>query len=165
MSLTSNQWLFQNQDFLFDLFDQVISKDWTKNEDGCILSTRAVCSQTKSGKNKSATNYPVIKRRCPDKVDRRFYCHHISYMSKHSKKGLKMWDSSEFEVSHECHNTLCVNPNHLELLSKKEHATKRIHCIGTVKCQECDVQFVLCEHKMRCLTTKIKICSNCLKNK
>lgn len=164
MNLTSNQWLFQNQDFLFSIFEQVVSEDWTRIEEGCLISTRTVSSQNKSGENKSDTKYPVIKRRCPDKVDRRCYCPHISYMSKYFKKEAKMWDSSEFEISHECHNTLCVNPNHLELLTKSEHSTKRIHCIGIVKCHECGVQFILCEHRTRCLTTKILTCSSCLKN-
>lgn len=165
MNLTANEWLYQNPSYLSMLCKDVLSDDWTHIDSDCIISTRAVSSNKPSGKNKSATIYPVLKRKCPDGISRRFYCHHISYLAKHVKTGKLMWDYKEYDVSHECHNKFCVNPEHLALLSKKEHASKRINCIGNVECSQCHVSFILCKHESRCLTTEYRICSNCSLNK
>ncbi len=166
MPQTANQWLAaQSFSFLENLFaESVMDKRFIKKSaSGCVVSTRSSGSG-KSGKKRSRTDYPVMKRRCPDGKDRRFYLHHVSMLYKIRVIDSKapLWSSKEKQVSHDCHNTSCVAMEHLSLCTAEYNRAKsNKHCIARVECSECKTHFDLCDHKPRCKTVKISVCSNC----
>lgn len=50
--------------------------------------------------------------------NKRWYVHRLAYYLSNG-----VLPSSQEDVHHKCHNKICCNPEHLELLSKKKHAS------------------------------------------
>jgi len=153
--VTANEYLWGQPALLARLHAAVMAHR-KRRDTGCWDCTYAVGEKGK-------TDYAVIKRRCADGKDRRFYAHHVVMMKKMKDRGAAdMWDTVAMQVSHECHNTLCVNPDHLELIPAAANRAKNIHCVGHVTCTTCGVTMRACKHATLCLTVVESICSECL---
>lgn len=59
----------------------------------------------------------------------RQYTHRLAYMLKYRNYDLPR----QFDVSHLCHNSLCINPDHLTLEPHNVN-NNRIHCVNENKC-------------------------------
>lgn len=158
---TANHYLAANPQERQVLLGRVILNAQPKGE--CLISSYAACSETSSGKKKSKTAYPTTSFTHPsDGKKRKYYAHHVVMMSKRADEGIsEMWDTSAFQVSHDCHNTFCIKKEHLSLISAKENRDKNIHCIGRVVCVFCGISFFVCEHPVPCLTEVTRVCSSC----
>lgn len=93
------------------------------NTHGCVL-----WDGPKVTKNGIEYGYKYIKP--PFKrLKSREYTHRLSFMQKTHNYQLPR----PFDVSHLCHNSLCINPNHLAL--EPHHINNnRIHCINSNRC-------------------------------
>jgi hypothetical protein len=152
---TANEYLW-GQDLLRErIMLDVLARSAVDADTRCRVSTYAVGEA-------GVTPYPVVKRACPDGRSRRFYAHHVVMMTKAKARGsTEMWDTTLYQVSHECHNPKCVNADHLELLRAEENRAKNIHCVGHVTCTACGVRMRVCQHPTLCLTEVSSTCSVC----
>jgi hypothetical protein len=135
----------------------VCASDQVRHEDGHILSTRAYCAGAR-------TKYPVLKKLIAGKP-RRFYCHHIGMLYKLRKENpnAPLWPSN-MQVSHDCHNTRCVQLDHLSLCTQAYNNSKTISCIGKVECKTCGFWMSPCTHTPVCKrVVTATACSACEK--
>lgn len=158
---TANHYLAANPEERQTLLNRIISN--AQEQDGCLVSLYAACSETPSGRKKSKTSYPTTSFTHPsDGKKRKYYAHHVVMMSKRADEGIvEMWDTSALQVSHDCHNTFCIKKEHLSLISAQENRDKTIHCIGRVTCLFCSISFLVCDHPVPCLTEVTRVCSSC----
>jgi len=78
---------------------------------------------------KRAEEYGRIRASVPGKIKSKvLYAHRIKYKITHPMVTIKDWD-----VSHLCHNSRCVNPGHLILESREEN-NRRNMCKSVGKC-------------------------------
>lgn len=136
------------------------------NSMGCIITSYSSKCETPSGKKKSTSAYPVIgvKHGKGSRVSMSVPCHMVIAIDKQIKKGVtEMWDTNEYQVSHECHNKQCVNPDHIEVIPTVQNREKsNMSCVGKVECPVCNVNFLICPHPTKCLTVVRTLCSICL---
>lgn len=157
---TANHYLWNHRNELDQLYKCSMKKSYIVGE--CTFSSYVVRSTKKSGVKNSTTKYSTIHRRCADGVRRCFYVHHISMLKKHFDEGhVDCWDSAKQHVSHLCHQTQCIDPEHLELMSQDDNNSRTISCIGKAVCSGCKVEIEICPHKPKCLTTVSGLCSKC----
>jgi hypothetical protein len=138
--------------------DVVCDHTQIRQEGEHILSTRAYSSGER-------TKYPVLKRVIAGKA-RRYYCHHVAMLYKLRKddRNAPLWNSSELNVSHDCHNTACVQLEHLSLCSQAYNNSKTISCIGRLECKSCGIWMSACSHTPVCKSTMYSsFCSVCEK--
>jgi len=157
--MTANQHLAADATSLTELFRRVQSH--ARRDGACLISEYASSCKTASGIKKSRTVYPTTSFTM-DGVKRKFYAHHVVVMYKRLQDGIReMWDTSSHQVSHDCHNPLCVRVEHLSLTTAEENRDKNTHCIGAVVCTVCAVSMPICKHATRCVTVVTSICSRC----
>jgi len=159
---TANEYLAQHPDMIKTFFTHIVRDAVTDPATGCLTTSYASASASPSGPKKSKTDYPVTSRTGPDLKKRKYYLHHVAMMYKRLQEGtVGMWNTTTHQVSHECHNTACVNLDHLELLTAKANRDKNVHCVGTAVCTICGVSMRVCKHPTRCLTVVETTCSTC----
>jgi hypothetical protein len=113
---------------------------------GCLESGRASKSDSDSR--------PTLK------VNKRTVSGHVLSMThKRIEAGQDNWDSS-LHVSHLCHNTKCVRPDHLVLETPEVNNTRN-QCTE-LRCVGCTVSLTNCVHRPACLLTQSAgLCSMC----
>jgi len=159
---TANEYLAEHPEMIRAFYAHITADATADPESGCLTTSYACASASPSGPKKSRTDYPVTSRTGPDHKKRKYYLHHVAMMYKRLCAGIVgMWDTDTHQVSHECHNTACVNVGHLELLTAKANRDKNVHCVGTAVCATCGVSMRICKHPTKCLTVVETVCSTC----
>lgn len=128
----------------------------TTGGSACLVSPRAVRAQH--------ARYPAIKFTHKRRYRVTLYAHVIVVLATRirTRQAAGMWDPSKLNVSHSCHNTRCINPAHLALVSPANNNSRSHHCIARVTCPSCPAAFNLCHHSPPCLTTISTPCSSCV---
>lgn len=67
-----------------------------------------------------------------------------------TKSLLQGRDIKKMEASHLCHNSRCINPQHL-LLEHRDVNKSRQGCVGTVICSGCEHSRLVCQHVPSCI--------------
>jgi len=57
------------------------------------------------------------------------------------------------DISHLCHNSKCLNPNHMTIESKKANNLRK-GCQVKFKCPCCEHEAVVCRHNPKCILSK-----------
>ena len=99
---------------------------------GCRLWQKAV----------SANKYGVTKS--PFDKKKTDYVHRIAYMASH---GVTFLRENKFDVSHLCHNKLCVEPSHLTYEPHSQNQ-ERIHCFHQKICSKGHKPFCIIKPNM-----------------
>lgn len=160
-ALTANEILASRPSVVQELFAHICEGKVITADLGCWVTRYASSASTKSGPKKSTTPYPVTSKTIDgDKL--KFYLHHVAMMKSRADRGLVgMWDTREFQVSHRCHNPLCVNVDHLVLESGDDNRERNTHCTGEVRCTVCSTSMPVCPHTVKCITVVWTVCSKC----
>lgn len=141
------------------IYDRITKERVFKSGD-CLLSTRALQDE--------GTKYPVLTYTVtlPSGVSKKLklYAHHVVMLWKlklEDPRLDKAW-APELHVSHNCHNTRCVQIEHLALVSQADNNSRNIHCIGVVICKHCNRRMQVCVHQPPCLIIQAATCiPNC----
>lgn len=126
---------------------------------GCLMVS-------KTGNKRDSEGVPkgYCKRRMGGAAGRaNLFCHHIAFFSSaefdsfslDSAVGMaevKKRLTANWEFSHLCHNTGCINPDHLTLESAQDNQARNM-CNGWafVECPQCSEVFNPCKHWPQCI--------------
>ena len=141
-----------SQDQLAHLKAKLDEIAWDIRPDGCYVSRR-VKKQRSTVANPKArgTQIKCLQLDATYKgvfVDASFECVHIQLYA-----GGKYPPTSEHEVSHLCHNPLCVNLDHLCWeFHPDNHAREQCRWTRGLKCPSCAHSFTLCPHAPQCVS-------------
>ena len=112
---------------------------------GCLLS--------KKGTNKArGKGYAKAKLRGSG-IRREFYLHHLVVLMKaNGEEHIKLVGDGKHEVSHLCHQSTCINHDHIVVETKQQHKQRQA-CHGStwVSCPCCEHSFSPCKHDPQCI--------------
>ena len=111
--------------------DQKIKKKCCMEEgatNGCLIWQGA------KKKSKRGPAYGVMSVNFPGHTKRKHVTvHRLAYMVAHPQARNEIMDIVGFEISHLCHNSLCVNPQHLSREPHSENNSRR-RCQNSGEC-------------------------------
>jgi len=150
VELTVNEKVWSATDDLLGKTYQRIRENSTPVMGGsnCRVCTFAVCSPK--------TPYPVLKV-----AGQTAYAHNVVAMVKWRRAGNSTLWSKDLQVSHDCHNTKCVDISHLSVISGEENRAKT-GCKAKLVCDVCARIVHACRHEPKCLTVAPMLCEMCM---
>lgn len=91
----------------------MIQSRWDRIKHKVVVDQDTGCHTWTGGTNASGHGVIMVK-------GKRMYVHRIVYQLTYGR----LW--TNHDVRHKCHNPACVNPKHLQCLTRREHANEHV---------------------------------------